>query len=365
LSYFTCPSGHLFGRTTGFARSLAAGARKHSFQQQEAVMKKKTALFLSSLLFLILSVSTVHAVTMSIVTGSTKGTYYQFGLNLAQLLQANGIDLKVFPSNGSVENIYAVYKRPNTQLGIVQADVLAFVARVQTNPVLREIAKKIRMVFPLYNEEIHLLGRADLKNFEDLQGKRVAIGKDGSGTYLTARLLFELSGIKPARMVTIGTDEALAQLKAGGIDAMFYVAGYPVKLLSSEVSAQDNLALLPIVNGKITEFYPRTTIPAGTYTWQKKEVPTVAVKAVLITYNFRHYHCENVGRVGQLIYTNLDWLRQNGHPKWKAVDLNFKLKGWEQYDCVKRKLATVAPPAKKSPASLNPVLNAIKEVLKP
>ncbi len=328
-------------------------------------MKKRTALFLSSLLLLTLSVSSVHAVSMSIVTGSTKGTYYQFGLNLSQLLQPHGIDLKVFPSNGSVENIYAVFKRPNTQLGIVQADVLAFVARVQTNPVLKQIAKKIRMVFPLYNEEIHLLGRADLKSFEDLQGKRVAIGKDGSGTYLTAMLLFELSGIKPAQKLTIGTDEALAQLKAGGIDAMFYVAGYPVKLLSTEVAAQDNLALLSIVNRKITEFYPRTVIPAGTYAWQKQEVPTVAVKAVLISYNFRHFHCENVGRVGQLLFTNLDWLRQHGHPKWKAVDLNYKLKGWEQYDCVKRKLSMTAPPAKSSPTAINPVLNAIKEVLKP
>ncbi len=328
-------------------------------------MKKRIAVFLSGLLIFFFSVSSVQAVTMSIVTGSTKGTYYQFGLNLAQLLQPHGIDLKVVPSNGSVENIYAVFKRPNTQLGIVQADVLAFVSRVQTNPVLKQIAKKIRMVFPLYNEEVHLLGRADLKNFEDLQGKRVAIGKDGSGTYLTAMLLFELSGVKPARTVTIGTDEALSQLKAGNIDAMFYVAGYPVKLLAGEVAAGDSLALLPIVNRKITEFYPRTVIPAGTYAWQQKEVPTVAVKAVLITYNFRHYHCNNVGRVGQLIYTNLNWLRQHGHPKWKAVDLNYKLKGWEQYDCVKRKLRTEAPAAQKSPASVNPVLKAIKDVLQP
>ena len=105
-----------------------------------------------------------YAATMGIVTGSTKGTYYQFGLNLEQLLQANDISLKVSPSNGSVENIYAVYKRPNTQLGIVQADVLAFASRVQTDPVLKRIARKIKMVFPLYNEEIHLIGRNDLKS---------------------------------------------------------------------------------------------------------------------------------------------------------------------------------------------------------
>ena len=70
-----------------------------------------------------------------------------------------GIDLSVYNSKGSIENVYAVYQKPGTQMGIVQSDVLAFVARVQSDPVLKRIAKKTKMVFPLYNEEIHLLGR--------------------------------------------------------------------------------------------------------------------------------------------------------------------------------------------------------------
>ena len=43
-------------------------------------------------------------------------------------------------------------------MGIVQSDVLAFVFRIQNDPVLRRIARKVKMVFPLYNEEIHILG---------------------------------------------------------------------------------------------------------------------------------------------------------------------------------------------------------------
>jgi TRAP-type uncharacterized transport system substrate-binding protein len=76
------------------------------------------------------------------------------------LARTNGIPLTVSPSKGSIENIYAVYDRPNVQLGIVQSDVLAFVARVQTDPGLKRIAKKTRMVFPLYNEEVHVLAAA-------------------------------------------------------------------------------------------------------------------------------------------------------------------------------------------------------------
>jgi hypothetical protein len=71
-------------------------------------------------------------IQMGIMTGGPKGTYYQFGLNLQELVKRDGIDLRVDNSKGSVENIYAVYQKPKTQLGIVQSDVLAFVAEVET-----------------------------------------------------------------------------------------------------------------------------------------------------------------------------------------------------------------------------------------
>ena len=185
---------------------------------------------------------------LGLITGSDKGTYYQFGLNLQALVKPNGMDLAVYTSQGSIENIYAVYQKPGVQMGIVQSDVLAFVSRVQSDPVLKRVASKTKMVFPLYNEEIHLLGRRDIASFDDLADKRVAIGREGSGTFLTTRLLFKVSEVLPKEMVPIDTDEALAELKAGRIDAMFYVAGYPVKLLSEKVTAEDGLALIPITS---------------------------------------------------------------------------------------------------------------------
>ncbi len=306
----------------------------------------------------------VGPVSMGMVTGGPKGTYYQFGLDLQKLLEQKGIDLNVANSNGSVENVFAVYKRPKTQMGIVQSDVLAFVAKVQTDPVLKKIAKKIKMIFPLYNEEIHLLGRNGIADFDDLEGKRVAIGQEGSGTYLTAKLLFEVSDIKPAEMITIGADEALPQLKAGEIDALFYVAGYPVKLFGEQVTTEDGLALIPIVNKSIIEFYPQTEIPANTYPWQMEPVKSVAVKAVLISYDFRMTNCQNVGRVANIVENNIDWLKENGHPKWNSVDLQYPLKGWEQYDCVTNFRGTSNTPAsKKVPHEINPVMQAIKEML--
>jgi TRAP transporter TAXI family solute receptor len=338
-------------------------------------MKKFTLLatavfFLSS--GIVLNTAPAHGtdskqINLSIMTGGKKGTYYQFGLNLQELVSKHGYNLAAVNSKGSVDNIYAVYQRPNTQMGIVQSDVLAFVAKLQSDPVLKKIAKKIKMVFPLYNEEVHIVGLASLTDFDSLQNKRVAIGKEGSGTYLTAKLLFEVSGLKPAEMLTIGTDEALAQLKAEKIDAMFYVAGYPVKLFSESVSDADNLKILPINNKSILEFYPSSEIPAGTYPWQTESVKTAAVKAVLVSFDFRRANCEFVGRFAGVMHNNMDWLQENGHPKWKTVDLAYPLKGWDQYDCVTRYLQVNPAPAPGadtgSDKNKNPVLDAIKEFL--
>jgi len=330
------------------------------------MLRVTTALALWCLVPIVLFTATAAepAAELGLVTGSEKGTYYQFGLNLQALVKQAGIDLSVYPSKGSIENIYAVYQRPATQMGIVQSDVLAFVTRVQSDPVLKRIAKKTKMVFPLYNEEVHLLGRREITDFDDLADRRVAIGREGSGTYLTARLLLKVSEVVPKETVNIDTDEALAALKAGRVDAMFYVAGYPVKLFTESVAESDGLALIPITNKSITEFYPHAEIPAGTYAGQPNAVPTVAVKAVLISFDFRKRDCEMVGLFAETVAGNLPWLIKNGHPKWKSVDLAAPLKGWEQYDCVSQRLGKTghAPTAAK-PSGVNPVVDAIKEML--
>jgi hypothetical protein len=89
--------------------------------------------------------------------------------------------------------------------------VLTFVAGVQSNETLKMVAKKVKILFPLYN----IVAGKGVTDFSDLSDRRVAMGEDGTGTYLTARLLFEVFGIKPEVMVNIGTDEALMQLRQG------------------------------------------------------------------------------------------------------------------------------------------------------
>src|SRR4029450_13184081 len=47
-----------------------------------------------------------EAADLGLITGTERGTYYQFGLNPQPLVKPHGIDLAVHTSRGSVENIY-------------------------------------------------------------------------------------------------------------------------------------------------------------------------------------------------------------------------------------------------------------------
>ena len=191
------------------------------------------------------------------------------------------------------------------------------------------------MLYPLYNEEVHILASKNIASFSDLADKRVAIGEKNSGTFITANTLLKIAGIQVVPL-EIGGDEALKALKKKKIDAMFYVAGFPFPLFKEKVTINDNLHLLPLQNKQISAIYNTfSTIPANAYTWLERDTPTVAVKAVLITYDYKGANCTKIGKIAEIIESNLDWLKDNGHPKWQEVDLGFKLNGWAQYECIR------------------------------
>jgi TRAP-type uncharacterized transport system substrate-binding protein len=99
-------------------------------------------------------------VTGTIVTGSPEGTYVRIGRDLAALGAECGVSLDVRESAGSVENMEAVRDRRATQLGLVQSDVLEYFKTFAGDDAgLRRQADGIRIAFPLYDEEVHVLAR--------------------------------------------------------------------------------------------------------------------------------------------------------------------------------------------------------------
>jgi len=240
--------------------------------------------------------------------------------------------LNVFESNGSLENIDAVFERDDAQFAIVQSDVLSFI-NTSKDRKLERIARKIKMLFPLYNEEVHLLAKKDIRSIYDLQDKVVAVGVPGSGTHLTSHLIFQATDVWPLKKQPLPSEKALDALKSGKVDAMFYVSGYPVKLFS-DMSDESDYHLVPIKDKDLSGFYETSSIPMNTYTWQKNKVDTVAVKSVLMSYDSQNKYCNSAKKMTKTVYENMNWLIQNGHPKWTDVDMYYDLTRWERHECV-------------------------------
>lgn len=281
---------------------------------------------------------------LSIMTGAPTGTYIQIGRDLGRLMGQCGQALEVVESAGSLENFLAVRQRPNTQFGIVQSDVLEYMQTFAGNdPAVARAITGVRIAFPLYEEEVHILARRDIADLDGLAGKRVAIGVENSGTFLTASLILSLAGVEPAEKLLTAPADALPQLKAGEIDAFFYVAGAPASLYTDGDIDAEQFHLLPIRDETLQAVYSPATIATGTYAFQTDPVDLVAVKAVLMTYEYNprgnSYHrasCSGVSDVASLVLNRIDSLRAEGHPKWQAVNLTDIPPGWEIATCVNR-----------------------------
>jgi uncharacterized protein len=206
---------------------------------------------------------------------------------------------------------------------------------------LQDIISRIRYVFPLYSEEVHLVTTkgSGITGLRDLAGKAVAVGNLESGTYLTASFILLLSKVV-VKPVEIDQTEALQRLllPAGNparVDALFYVAGTPVPLFADDPSLRRRLAAVPIVEPAVLQKYSPAQFTSRDYGWVADKVDTVRVRSVLMSFDFRRDQCANVGMVANRIKKHLPELQGGlGHPKWAEVDIAAPLPGWQAYDCV-------------------------------
>ena len=326
------------------------------------------------------AVSGVHAAEFerNIMTGGAKGTYIQIGRDIAGLAKSCGETLNVVESAGSLENFVGVRNRKNTQFGIVQSDVLEYLKTFEAGDAdVQQAVRGVRIMFPLYNEEVHVLARKDIASLKDLSNHRIAVGVKDSGTYLTSSLILDIVQVSGGERLAINPDQALPKLLAGEIDAFFYVAGAPAPLFKTDTIDGTKFHLLPITEAPLLATYTPSKIEAGTYAFMDKPVDLVAVKAVLMTYDYdakkNAYHrdsCKSVADISSLILNNLDQLSASGHPKWKTVDLTALPPGWQVGVCVKAgmavdyKPACVAPSAPAKPDANEEYLNLLKQRLK-
>lgn len=283
---------------------------------------------------------------VGMVTGSETGTYFQFGKDIANLCKNYGLDIQVKKSEGSLDNIERMESRENAAFGIVQSDVLGVLYLQKP-----EVAKKLRMIYPLYNEEVHILARKEITSFEDLDGKTIASGTRGSGNWLTLACLLQKMRVKPARQITdLKPLDALVAVLEGKVDAMIYVAGKPVKLFSKMDQLYKEPKFKPLIDNvhfiamndpeMLKEYYVSSTLNPTDYDWMREKTPTIAVKALLVSFDFSgsqnaYYQerCRQLKSLSAAIRDNLYSLKKNGHEKWQDVNLETEIGRWNWDVC--------------------------------
>jgi TRAP transporter TAXI family solute receptor len=274
----------------------------------------------------------VNGGVVGLISGGVTGTYVRIAADLADALD-DSYELRILPivGKGSVRNIEDLLLLRGIDVAVVQSDVLDFYKRAGLVP---NIEQKIRYITKLYNEEVHVLAKSEHRTVDDLAGKRVNFGTEGSGTFMTAGIIFDDLGID-VHISSYPEPIALERLRAGEIDALVFVGGKPLKLIE-DVDREEGLHLLAIPPARIKAAYLPSELTADAYPRlidPGNPAPTVAVGAVLAAYNWPddHPRQRKLSRFIERFFANFDRLLQPPfHPKWREVDLDAQVPGWQR-----------------------------------
>jgi TRAP transporter TAXI family solute receptor len=274
----------------------------------------------------------INSGTVRIMSGSYESTDLRLAVDLADALD-DGYEMRVIPmvGKGSARNVEDLLYLQGVDLAIVQSDVLDFYRR---NELISNIDQRLRYIAKLHDDEVHLLARAEFPELDDLAGRRVNFGVEGSGTFMTAGIVFEDLGLE-VEATTLPQGMAFQKLKAGELDAMILVDGAPSELVAG-LKAADGLQLIPIPPGRVSSTYLPAQLTAEHYPELVKSyapVETVAVGEVLAAYNWP----EDTARAATLrrfvdrFFAQFErLLAASYHPKWREVDLAEELPGWQR-----------------------------------
>jgi hypothetical protein len=257
------------------------------------------------------------AVNLRMMTGPEQGTYYQVGQQIAEQTEEVGLHLEIISTEGSWANIVGLFNN-DAEFAIFQLDAFLQAEKNLYKNKAEDIHDEIKVVMPLYNEEIHIIKAKDRElDFATEEQFVVGCGRENSGSCLSAGVIADFYG-KEFRYLYDDYENALDALRAGKLDLVIITAGKPHSLLVDQVGL--DLVSLPR-SRKAVDIYLYTEITADDYPWLEQPVETYAVRSVLATMIQEQEGLANdlVGTLHFAIQVNQDKLKKYGHPKWQDV----------------------------------------------
>ncbi len=152
---------------------------------------------------------------LTLTSGPPGSSFQQFADSYQKILAAHGVELRILPSKGSLENFQRLQEPDSgVDIGFVQGGVTEgedFDDLVSLGSVAHQ---------PLW---VFYRNPTPITRLSELSGKRLAVGAPGSGTQALAFTLLQSNGITGQRTTFLGLDatEAAAGLLEGTVDAVF------------------------------------------------------------------------------------------------------------------------------------------------
>ncbi|WP_367103723.1 TAXI family TRAP transporter solute-binding subunit [uncultured Psychrobacter sp.] len=250
---------------------------------------------------------------VTIATGGASGPYNIIGTALSEVYANTfGVNSKTQTTGASVENVNLL-TQGKVDMVLALSDVVTDAVAGENN--FDQPISNIQQIAVLYPNVVQVVTTQDsgIKNIEDLRGKRIAVGDQGSGTEVNARTLLEGFGITydDIDVDYLGFAEAADAMKAGKIEAAFFSSGLPNSSLM-ELEQGLDLQLVAIDQNKLNEiiaskpYFKTFEIPAGTY-GNDAAVPTAAIMNALLV---RSDLSEDDGyKLTKALFENLDGLK--------------------------------------------------------
>ena len=316
-----CASFSIFGITAGFAQAPGADAAA----AENAIKQRK------------------NAGTIGLASGALGGAYPTLAEEIARVVN-DGDNLRVIPmlTQGSIGNVEDLLYLRNVDVALTKSESLDHFSRTRK----LHLKNRIRYIARLYDSELHILARPEIRSIEDLSGKKVNIGPPGNASHTTVPIVMQALGIK-LDMIKVDYAIGLDMMKKGEIAAIMRVIGKPGDTFTKAPGdAGFHFLQIPMtqfaehfadtyVIGKLTsKDYPKL-IPEG------EAITTIAIPELLAVYNWPR-GIDRYQRVERFIvsfFKNFNKLRDGPfHEKWKDVNLAATVPGWTRSEIAERLL---------------------------
>ncbi len=168
--------------------------------------------------------------SFTLASGREGGWYHAYATRYREALAAYGIDVRLVETAGTVENLALLGEEGGADLAFVQSGVAS------------PGAEDDRVsVASLYFEPFWIFYRGEPGDrLADLDGKRIAVGAEGSGTRALALRLLKDGGVtaETARLLPLSGDRAAEALEAGEVDAGLFVISPRAPLVTRLLGAE-------------------------------------------------------------------------------------------------------------------------------